>query len=257
MLWTAAGERAAVLCFMDGNHMIRAIVFDFGQTLVDSADGFRAAEKEAQRNTRAALGVTAGEEFLMVYREIRSRFHARSDFSRKRILEAVFRHYGQEPDTALLERWEAGYWERIKAMTRVFPEAEAVLTALRGRYRLALITNAQGQTEEGKHRLGNYPELKRFFEVILVAGEGGVPPKPDPLPFRLCLDQLGIAPDEAVYVGDDWRIDVCGSEAVGMHPVWLRHRSLRRTWPQVETAAPVIDSLEGLVDIERIVREAT
>ena len=233
--------------------MIRAIVFDFGQTLVDSADGFRTAEKEAQRNTCAALGRSAGEEFLTVYREIRSRFHARSDFSRKRILEAVFRHYGREPDTALLEQWEVAYWERIKAMTRVFPEAEAVLTALQGRYRLALITNAQGQTEEGKHRLGNYPGLKRFFEVILVAGEGGVPPKPDPLPFCLCLDQLGIAPYEAVYVGDDWRIDVCGSEAVGMHPVWLRHRSLRRNWPQVETAAPIIDGLERLLDVERLI----
>jgi HAD superfamily hydrolase (TIGR01549 family) len=233
--------------------MIRAIVFDFGQTLVDSADGFRMAEKEAQRKACVALGLMEGEAFLTVYRGIRSCFYARSDFSRKRILEAVFRHYGQEPDTALLEQWEAGYWERIKAMTRVFPEAESVLTTLRHRYRLALITNAQGQTEQGKHRLGNYPELKRFFEVILVAGEGDIPPKPDPLPFRLCLDQLGIVPDEAVYVGDDWRIDVCGSEAVGMHPVWLRHRSLQRNWPQVETVAPVIDGLERLLDVEHLI----
>lgn len=233
--------------------MIRAIVFDFGQTLVDSADGFRTAEKEAQRKASAALGPAEGEAFLSVYREIRSRFHARSDFSRKRILEELFRHYGRKPDSALLERWETEYWEKIKTMTRIFPEAEAVLTALGGRYRLALITNAQGQTEMGKHRLGNYPELMRFFEVIIVAGEGGVPAKPDPLPFRLCLDQLGIAPSEAVYVGDDWRIDVCGSEAAGMHPVWLRHRSLRQSCPQVETVAPVIDSLERLLDIERLV----
>jgi putative hydrolase of the HAD superfamily len=233
--------------------MIRAIVFDFGQTLVDSADGFRAAEKEAQRKASAALSRTEGDAFLAVYREIRSRFHARSDFSRKRILEELFRHYGREPDSALLERWETEYWEKIKAMTRIFPEAEAVLTALRGRYRLALITNAQGQTETGKHRLGNHPELMRFFEVIVVAGEGGVPAKPDPLPFRLCLNQLGITPGEAVYVGDDWRIDVCGSEAIGMHPVWLRHHILLRNWPQVETAAPLIDSLECLLDIERLI----
>jgi putative hydrolase of the HAD superfamily len=233
--------------------MIRAIVFDFGQTLVDSADGFRTAEKEVQRKASAALDLTEGEAFLALYREIRSRFHARSDFSRKRILEELFRYYGRKPDSVLLERWETEYWEKIKAMTHIFPEAEAVLTALGGRYRLALITNAQGQTETGKHRLGNYPELMRFFEVIIVAGEGGVPAKPDPQPFRLCLDQLGIAPGEAVYVGDDWRIDVCGSEAAGMHPVWLRHRSLRRKWPQVETVAPVIDSLERLLDIERLV----
>jgi putative hydrolase of the HAD superfamily len=233
--------------------MIRAIVFDFGQTLVDSADGFRTAEKEAQRKASADLGPAAGEEFLTVYREIRSCFHARSDFSRKRILEAVFRHYGREPDTTLLEQWETEYWDKIKTMTRIFPEAEAVLTTLAGRYRLALITNAQGQTEKGKHRLGNYPELMGFFAAIVVAGEGGVPAKPDPLPFRLCLDQLGIAPGEAAYVGDDWRIDVCGSEAAGMHPVWLRHHSLRRNWPLVETAVPVIDSLERLLDIERMV----
>ena len=29
--------------------MIKAILFDWGQTLVDSAQGFRAAEKQAQR----------------------------------------------------------------------------------------------------------------------------------------------------------------------------------------------------------------
>jgi putative hydrolase of the HAD superfamily len=233
--------------------MIRAIVFDFGQTLVDSADGFRTAEKETQRKALAALGPAAGEEFLTVYREIRSRFHARSDFSRKRILEAVFRHFGREPDAPFLERWETEYWEKIKAMTRIFPETEAVLTALKGRYHLALITNAQGQTEAGKHRIGNYPELTRFFEVIVVAGEGGVPPKPDPLPFRLCLKRLGSEPDETVYVGDDWRIDICGSEAAGMHAVWLKHHSLRRHWPEVEMRVPMIDSLERLLDLQRLV----
>lgn len=233
--------------------MIRAIVFDFGQTLVDSADGFRTAEKETQRKACSSLGVTEEEAFLAVYRGIRSRFHARSDFSRKKILEAVFRHYGRNPDSALLGQWETDYWERIKAKTRIFPETEAVLTALRVRYRLALITNTQGQTVEGKHRLGNYPGLESFFEVIVVAGEGGVPAKPDPLPFRLCLEKLGIAPGDSVYVGDDWRIDVCGSEAVGMHPVWLQHHLVQRRWPVVETSAPVIDSLERLLDIERLV----
>ena len=241
--------------FMDRTSMIHAIVFDFGQTLVDTADGFRTAEKEVQRKAFEALGPADKEKFLMAYRETRSRLHARSDFSRKRILEAVFRHYGRKPDPALLDQWETEYWERVKAMTRFFPEAVAVLTALRDRYRLALITNAQGQTRTGMHRVGNYPELTRFFDVIVVAGEGDVPAKPDPRPFRICLGQLGIAPDEAVYVGDDWRIDICGSEAAGMHPIWLRHHSVQRNWPEVETHVPVIDSLERLLDIDKLVGE--
>ena len=233
--------------------MIQAIVFDFGQTLVDSADGFRTAEKEIQRKAFAAYSLISWEDFLESYREIRARFHARSDFSRKRLLEEVFRRHGREVDYKLLERWETEYWERIKTMTRVFPETEAVLTALRGKYRLALITNTQGQKQNGKHRLTNYSELERFFEVILVAGEGGIPAKPDQAPFRLCLEKLGIDPHEAVYVGDDWRIDICGSAAVGMHPVWLRHRMVKRRWPAVETSAPVIDGLEHLLDIEGLI----
>jgi len=233
--------------------MIRAVVFDFGQTLADSADGFRAAEKEAQQKACSALGLTDDEAFLAVYREIRSRFHSRSDFSRKRILEAVFGHYGRQPDSTLLSSWETGYWEKVGSLTRIFPEAKEVLTALKERYRLALITNTQGQTQTGQHRIGNYRSLTGFFEVMVVAGEGGIPAKPDPEPFRLCLSQLGIPAGDAVYVGDDWRIDVCGSEAVGMHPVWLKHRLVKRHWPMVETSSPVIDSLEGLVDIERMI----
>jgi putative hydrolase of the HAD superfamily len=234
--------------------MIRAVVFDFGQTLVDSADGFRTAEKEIQQKAYAALGLDDPEGFLDAYRGIRSAFHARSDFSRQAILEGVFRHYRRVPDPALLEAWETGYWEKIRAMTREFPEAQAVLAGLQRRgYRLALITNAQGQKVEGQHRLGHYPDLERFFEAIVVAGEGGIPAKPDPTPFRICLEKMGIAPEEAVYVGDDWRIDVRGSEAVGMHPVWLRHRSVRRNWPAVETRVPVIDSLARLLDGEGLI----
>jgi putative hydrolase of the HAD superfamily len=236
--------------------MIRAVVFDFGQTLVDSADGFRAAEKEMQEKAYGALGLTDREAFLGIYREIRGGFHARSKFSRKAILEALFRHYGRQNDSALLGEWEADYWRRIQAMTRVFPETFAVLEALRGNgYRLALITNAQGQKKAGMHRIGHYPELERCFEVIIVAGEAGIPAKPDPMPFCLCLAKLGDAAAESIYVGDDWRIDVCGAEAVGMHPVWIRHRSVRRNWPAVETDAPVIDSLEGLYDIEALLRK--
>lgn len=53
-------------------------------------------------------------------------------------------------------------------------------------------------------------------------------------------------------MGDDWRIGVCGSEAAGIHPVWLRHRSLRQSCPQAKTTTSVIDSQERLLDIERL-----
>jgi HAD superfamily hydrolase (TIGR01509 family) len=235
---------------------IKAVVLDFGQTLVDSAEGFKAAERQTQRKVFAALGLTDFGEFLDVYRAVRGAFHAQSRFSRKAILAELFRRYGREADPAQLEAWETEYWDRVKAETRYFPETLDVLAELARRgLRLAMITNAQGQEVEGQHRLANYPDLERHFETVIVAGEAGIPPKPDPVPFLRCLEQLRLPPGETVYVGDDWRIDVEGARAVGMHPIWLKHRQVQRNWPDVETATtPVIDSLEALLD-ERIFRK--
>ena len=232
--------------------MVTAVLFDFGQTLVDSSQGFRVAEKEAETEIFKDLSLESWPEFLSDYRDFRQDFHARSLFSRKALWQAIYEHYNRKPQPDLLSRLEHEYWETVKARTRPFPETRAVLERLTSCYRLALITNTQGQEPAHKHRLALFSELETLFEVIVVAGEGGVPPKPDPEPFLSCLAALGVEPGESVYVGDDWRIDVCGSKRLGIQPIWLQHHSVSRKWPQVETAVPVISSLEALLDLERL-----
>ena len=230
--------------------MIKAVIFDFGQTLVNSADGFRAAEKQAQANLFSNLGLTIHEDFLSIYRRLRKELHGQSNFSRKFLFHEVYYYYCINPEVKLLDQWETEYWETVKANTSLFPEVLDVLKDLNRRYQVALITNTQGQQTEGTHRISLYPELEEYFEAIIVAGEGGIPPKPDPAPFRVCLDILKILPEEAVYVGDDYRIDVCGAGDAGLHPIWLKHQSVRRNWPEVGTSVPVISSLEQLLDLE-------
>jgi HAD superfamily hydrolase (TIGR01549 family) len=229
--------------------MIKAILFDFGQTLVDSAGGFRAAEKEAQMRIFADLGVESWTDFLARYRKLRGEFHARSDFSRRALWEAVYSHFGCEPAALSLRDAEREYWETVQSHTQPFAEAGAVVAQLAGRYPLALITNTQGQGTGYRHRLALFPNLERHFRVIIIAGEDGVPPKPDPAPFKYCLEFLDVTPDQAVYVGDDWRIDICGAQAAGIRPIWLQHCSVSRNWPTAETTVPVITSLEQLPEI--------
>ena len=232
--------------------MIKAVIFDFGQTLVNSADGFRAAEKQVQSKLYANLGLTIHEDFLSNYRRLRKELHGQSNFSRKFLFHEVYYYYCLAPQEKLLEQWEFEYWETVKAHTALFPEALEVLQTLNAQFQVALITNTQGQQTEGTHRISLYPELESYFQAIIVAGEGGIPPKPDPKPFRLCLDKLQLLPEEAVYVGDDHRIDVCGAADAGLHPIWLKHHSVRRNWPEVKTSAPVISSLDQLLDLESL-----
>jgi HAD superfamily hydrolase (TIGR01549 family) len=239
---------------LGGKQIIKAIIFDFGQTLVDAADGFRKAEKGAQKRLFADPGLNPKEDFLATYRRIRKDLHDRSNFSRKFLWQEVYHFYGLKPDLRLLETWETDYWETVKANTCLFSEATDVLKSLSSKYQLGMITNTQGQQRTGTHRISQFPQLESYFEVIIVAGENRIPPKPDPAPFRLCLQELNLEPSEAVYVGDDYRIDVCGARDVGLHVVWLKHHSVSRTWPEVQTSIPIIRSLDELLDIDHLVK---
>jgi FMN phosphatase YigB (HAD superfamily) len=232
--------------------MIKAVIFDFGQTLVDSAEGFRTAEKEAQEKIFGHMALSLREAFVDRYRRVRSEFHGRSDFSRPAMWREVYHFYCLSPDEGLLQRWEAEYWETVTARTRLFPETIRVLAALALRFQVALITNTQGQpAASAAHRLSAFPGLARCFRRVIVAGEEGIPPKPDPRPFLQCVRSLGIGAGQAVYVGDDWRIDVVGSRSAGLHPVWIRHESVPRNWPDVPSAdVPVITRLDQLLALD-------
>jgi len=233
--------------------MIKAIVFDFGQTLVDSADAFRAAEKEAKDRLFSHLSSRPGElswdVFLARYRSIRKEFHQNSNFSRQAIWRAVYRDFNCKPDPDRFEKWEKEYWIKVGSRTNPFPETISVLKELSHRYQLSLVTNTQGQKSSGNHRLALFPQFERFFQVIIVAGESGILPKPHIDPFRLCMEKLNIFPQEAVFVGDDWRIDICGAKNAGIQPVWLQHYSVKRHWPDVETAVPIITRLDELFEL--------
>ncbi len=232
--------------------MIKAIIFDFGQTLVNSADGFRTAEKEVQAKLFAGLGLTIWDDFLSNYRRLRKALHDQSNFSRIFLFHEVYFYYCLSPDDNLLEAWEAEYWETVKANTAVFPEALDVLENLNRHYQVAMITNTQGQRRSGTHRISLFPEIENFFKVILVAGEGGIQPKPSAEPFRICLDKMNIKASEAVYVGDDYRLDVCGAADAGLHPIWLKHHSVNRNWPDVQVSFPVITNLAQLLDLKTL-----
>jgi HAD superfamily hydrolase (TIGR01549 family) len=232
--------------------MIGAIIFDFDQTLVDSADGFRSAEKEVQNKLFKDLAITSWDEFISAYRRFRKKFHEESNLSRKALWEEIYWHYCRQCDSSVLEKWEDDYWQTVKDNTTLFPEAISVLRDLAGRYKLGAITNTQAQAGSQKHRLLEMPHLTECFMTVIVAGEGGLPPKPDKGVFLACLEALGVDGSQAVYVGDDWRTDICGAADAGIQPIWIKHRLLSRSWPDVQTSVPVIDSLESLLEIESI-----
>jgi FMN phosphatase YigB (HAD superfamily) len=65
---------------------------------------------------------------------------------------------------------------------------------------------------------------------------------------------MGVSADEAIYVGDDWRIDICGARDAGIKPIWLKHHLVNRTWPDVKETVPIFTSLNQLLDLESVIK---
>ena len=101
--------------------------------------------------------------------------------------------------------------ERISRM-EAYPEAEPVISQLRPDVPMAIVTNGAPDTQRTKLSLTG---LDQFGLPAIVAGEVGIA-KPSPEPFLHALDELGVAPENAVFVGDSLTRDISPALDLGM-----------------------------------------
>jgi putative hydrolase of the HAD superfamily len=150
-------------------------------------------------------------------------------------------HYSPQRASAMAD----AYVERQRAGHPLIAGASEALGALGSTTPLALLTNGPSDIQRTKLRGTG---LGDEFGAVVISGETGVG-KPDPSAFALVLTQLGVAPEDAVMVGDSWKRDVAGARAVGMAAVWLSAGQAAPTLDDsvtvVESVADVVDALDG------------
>jgi len=154
----------------------------------------------------------------------------------------ILHHLGIARDAArpLLEALQAH--NREQCLWRVVaPDTGEVLDALRARgFALAVISNADGRVEGDLVRYGLRPHFATVIDSHVVGVE-----KPNPAIFHLTLDRLGVMPDDAVYVGDVFGVDVKGARAAGLQAVLID--TLGEYLGQVD--CPRISRLSELLDL--------
>ncbi len=108
---------------------------------------------------------------------------------------------------------------RTLAATVECPEAyRDTLGWARARYRTALISNFD-HAPTARLILAQH-EIAGHFETVVVSADLGWR-KPRPEVFHQGLQPLGIAPERAVFVGDNAEIDVGGAKGAGMAAIWI------------------------------------
>jgi putative hydrolase of the HAD superfamily len=96
--------------------------------------------------------------------------------------------------------------------------AAAVLAQLRLDWRLGVVTNGLAEVQARKVAA---LDLATLVDVVVFATADDRPGKPEPWAFRDVCARLDVAPDRAVFVGDDVVADIAGAAAVGMKTIWL------------------------------------
>lgn len=213
----------------------RAVVFDLDGTLVDSAPDLIAAlnrllAAEGRRKVDMAEGTVMIGDGVRVLVE--------------RGFAATGPAVSDDALDALAKRYLADYVANVCVETRVFPGAEAVLKAFAAAgIGMGICTN---KPEAPARAILDGLGLSGFFAAVV--GGDTVPGarKPDAKPMLATLRGLGVAPQDAVMVGDSTN-DVKTARAAGMKVVVVGHGYTRV--PAAELGADaVVDGFERLAN---------
>lgn len=118
------------------------------------------------------------------------------------------------------------------------------LTTLRATHQLAVVTNCSERLGHVAAELVGVP-----FDVVVTAERAGFY-KPDPRPYRLALDELGVDACDALFVAGSG-YDLFGTAAVGLDTYW--HNRIGLPAPQGAPAAMITScAIEPLLTVVRL-----
>lgn len=143
--------------------------------------------------------------------------------------------------------WGVDAYSDVHASAPLYPDVEATLADMRGRYRLGLLADADRDfLEAGIHR------NKLAFDVIVTSDEVRAY-KPHISMFRAVCERLDVDPGDTAYVGDRPWADIEGARHAGMTAIWMNRSGA--SWPEdIEPPSAVVTSLDELVDLLRSTR---
>lgn len=204
---------------------VGAIAFDLFNTLITVEP---TTIQEAARRLSASL-VDSGlpvehEPFEQAHREFaveflkQSRLDGRETHNRFWISRALASQgHEAHPDDPRIAVAVEAYFSAFLDFSRLLPGTKEVLTNLRDRCPLGLLSNFTHAPAARKilEDIGLTP----FFDAVLISGELGYR-KPHPMVFEQLIEALGVQRDRVVFVGDDPDSDVMGAQKAGLRPVW-------------------------------------
>lgn len=220
------------------NNIIRAVIFDFGGTLMygrNAWEPFIAKADEALTTYLCSQGMelninTFPSEFRKRLDEyFKQREHDLLEATYSQVLREVLKDKGYDEISSFTLR---NALDALFAVTQsnwaLEEDAIPMLKKLEeAGYRLGIISNA-GDDHDVQKLVRGF-DIRQYFDFILTSAACSYR-KPHPRIFELGLANWYLHPSEAVMVGDNLTADIQGAQQAGLYGVWIS----RRADPQME-----------------------
>ena len=181
---------------------IRAVIWDIGGVLV------RTEDREPRMRQAERLGLTREALVYLVFDSEMGQKAQLGAVSAKELLEYVCQAVHLPVEEA------ANFEQEFFAGDRLDADLVNYIRSLRTRYRTGIISNAW---DDVRLMINERWKMADAFDQIVLSAEVKIG-KPDPRIFKLALENLGVAPEEAVFI-DDFAHNIEGARAVGMHAI--------------------------------------
>lgn len=217
--------------------MIKAVLFDFDETLQD-----RTAAFEKYMDTFLKEFCPDIDEKEKEKRKEEMRVTGKGGYvNREEWYASLVKSWGwtDAPSSKVLANH---YDTKFGDHNVIFPNSVLLLKELKRRgYITGVITNGPSILQNHKMDTSG---LRPYCDIVVVSGDVGVH-KPDPALFEYTADKLGLPTEECLYVGDHPVNDIQGALSAGMKAVrmnwgWFKGQDLRDDVPVITDIIDVL-----------------
>ena len=235
----------------------RAVIFDLGSTLIEyEAVPWEELTRQCAESGRKFLAksgyaVPNAAEF---HEQLES---AKSDFRKlaedehiewdvTKAANVLFSRLGWQNANGLCDAFFDAYYKAVEKQLYVYDDTVSTLTRLRNStMTIGLISNTVFPEREHATELRRFG-IEKFFDFTIFSSSFGLR-KPHPDIFYKASNMAGVAPREAVYVGDRYKEDIVGPSQIGM-PAILKVKQGREYPAEMPALERRIDRLSELFD---------
>lgn len=220
--------------------MIRAVVFDLDNTLVD----FMAMKRQAiNAAVDAMIDAGIGLQKSEIHQRIDAIYQERG-IEFQKVFDQLLYDIFQKVDYKILSAGIIAYRRAREAALVPYPHVYMTLIELaKMGLKLAVISDAPSR--EAWLRLC-YLNLHHIFDCIVTFDDTGER-KPSPIPFQKVLEMLNVKGSDAIMIGDWAERDMVGAAKVGMKTVFARYGN---TFGTIESGADYdVNDIQELIEI--------